>query len=86
MFERFTGRARRVVVQAQHNARRYGHNFIGPEHLFLSVVKDEDDPVSAVLRDLVSHGYDVLNLDQAMPREASAVWNTTPCRAAMPNS
>jgi hypothetical protein len=52
MFERFTGRARRVVVQAQHNARRYGHNFIGPEHLFLGVVADEDDPVSAVLRDL----------------------------------
>ncbi len=52
MFERFSGRARRVVVQAQHNARRYGHNFIGPEHLFLGIVSDEEDPVSAVLRDL----------------------------------
>ena len=52
MFERFSGRARRVVVQAQHHARRYGHNFIGPEHLFLGIVSDEEDPVSAVLRDL----------------------------------
>ncbi len=52
MFERFSGRARQVVVQAQHNARRYGHNFIGPEHLFLGIVSDEEDPVSAVLRDL----------------------------------
>jgi hypothetical protein len=52
MFERFTRPARQVVVQAQHNARRYGHNFIGPEHLFLGVVTNEDDPASAVLRDL----------------------------------
>ena len=52
MFERFSGRARRVVVQAQHNARRYGHNFIGPEHLFLGLVTNEDDPASALLRDL----------------------------------
>jgi ClpA/ClpB-like protein len=52
MFERFTGPARQVVVQAQHHARRYGHNFIGPEHLLLGVVLNEDDPASAVLRDL----------------------------------
>ena len=36
MFERFTAPARQVVVQAQHSARRFGHNYIGPEHLFLS--------------------------------------------------
>jgi len=52
MFERFSGRARQVVVQAQHHAGRYGHNFIGPEHLFLAIVSDEEDPVSAVLHDL----------------------------------
>ncbi len=51
MFERFTRPARQVVVQAQHQARRYGHNFIGPEHLLLAVVSG-DDPASAVLRDL----------------------------------
>jgi hypothetical protein len=52
MFERFTGPARQVVVQAQHNARRYGHNFIGPEHLLLGMVLNQDDPASAVLHDL----------------------------------
>jgi hypothetical protein len=52
MFERFTRPARQVVVQAQHNARRFGHNYIGPEHLLLAVVTNEDDPASAVLRDL----------------------------------
>jgi ATP-dependent Clp protease ATP-binding subunit ClpA len=51
MFERFTGTARLVVVQAQHNARRFGHNYIGPEHLFLGLVT-ADDPASALLRDL----------------------------------
>jgi hypothetical protein len=52
MFERFTGSARRVVVQAQHNARRFGHDYIGPEHLLLGLITDADDPVSALLRDL----------------------------------
>jgi Clp amino terminal domain, pathogenicity island component len=51
MFERFTGPARQVVVQAQHNARRFHHNYIGPEHLLLGVVSSEDDPVSGLLRD-----------------------------------
>ena len=51
MFERFTAPARQVVVQAQHIARRFGHNYIGPEHLFLSLVTI-DDPASALLRDL----------------------------------
>ena len=52
MFERFTESARQVVVQAQHHARRFHHNYIGPEHLLLGVVTSEDDPVSALLRDL----------------------------------
>ena len=52
MFERFTESARQVVVQAQHHARRFHHNYIGPEHLLLGVITGEDDPVSALLRDL----------------------------------
>jgi hypothetical protein len=51
MFERFTGPARQVVVQAQHQARRFGHSYIGPEHLFLGMVTIED-PASALLHDL----------------------------------
>ena len=48
MFERFTPDARAVVVQAQHHARRLGHNFIGGEHLLLSVVS-AGHPASAIL-------------------------------------
>jgi len=50
MFERFTGVARHVVVQAQEDARRLGHNYIGCEHLLLAAAAT-DEPASAVLRD-----------------------------------
>jgi hypothetical protein len=48
MFERFTPDARATVVSAQHHARRLGHNFIGGEHILLSVVS-AGQPASAVL-------------------------------------
>lgn len=38
MFERFTDRARRVVVQAQEEARALDHNYIGTEHLLLGLI------------------------------------------------
>ena len=50
MFERFTDTARHAVVQAQKDARRLGHNYIGCEHLLLAVAAAAD-PASAVLRD-----------------------------------
>jgi hypothetical protein len=40
MFERFTDRARRVVVLAQEEARRLDHNHIGTEHLLLGLVHE----------------------------------------------
>jgi ATP-dependent Clp protease ATP-binding subunit ClpC len=40
MFERFTNRARRVVVLAQDEARALDHNFIGTEHLLLGLVHE----------------------------------------------
>ena len=36
MLERFTDSARHLLVQAQHEARRLGHNYIGCEHLLLA--------------------------------------------------
>jgi ATP-dependent Clp protease ATP-binding subunit ClpC len=38
MFEKFTDRARRVIVLAQEEARMLSHNYIGTEHLLLGVV------------------------------------------------
>jgi Clp amino terminal domain, pathogenicity island component len=51
MFERFTDNARNVVVVgAQKEARRLGHDYIGCEHLLLAAVA-ADEPAAEVLRD-----------------------------------
>ncbi|MBM2621065.1 ATP-dependent Clp protease ATP-binding subunit [Actinoplanes sp. LDG1-06] len=42
MFERFTDRARRVVVLAQEEARTLNHNYIGTEHLLLGLIREGD--------------------------------------------
>lgn len=49
MFERFTDRARRVVVQAQNEARRLKHSFVGTEHLLLGLVHEPDGLAAQVL-------------------------------------
>src|ERR671922_1476889 len=41
MFERFTERARQVVVLAQEEARSLRHNYIGTEHLLLGLLREE---------------------------------------------
>jgi hypothetical protein len=50
MFERFSAGARGIVVQAQTDARRLGHHYIGCEHLLLAVAATSE-PAGAVLRD-----------------------------------
>jgi Clp amino terminal domain, pathogenicity island component len=50
MFERFTDTARHVLVQAQKDARRLGHHYIGCEHLLLAAAATSE-PAGAVLRD-----------------------------------
>lgn len=50
MFERFSADARHVVVQAQANAHRLGHNYIGCEHLLLAIAA-ADSPAGAALRE-----------------------------------
>jgi hypothetical protein len=50
MFERFTDTARHVLVEAQADARRLGHNYIGCEHLLLAAAAT-DEPAGAVLRE-----------------------------------
>jgi ATP-dependent Clp protease ATP-binding subunit ClpC len=47
MFERYTDRARRVVVHAQDEARRLSHDHVGPEHILLGLIHDEVGGVGA---------------------------------------
>src|SRR3954468_13684196 len=42
MFERFTDRARRVLVLAQEEARMLNHDFLGTEHILLGVIAEGD--------------------------------------------
>src|SRR3990172_4020597 len=49
MFERFTERARQVVVLAQEEARILRHNYIGTEHLLLGLLREADGVAARVL-------------------------------------
>jgi ATP-dependent Clp protease ATP-binding subunit ClpC len=50
MFERFTERARQVVVLAQDEARAMRHDYIGTEHLLLGLLREEEGLGARVLR------------------------------------
>jgi ATP-dependent Clp protease ATP-binding subunit ClpA len=50
MFERFTDRARHVVVLAQEEARRMQHNYIGTEHLLLGLLAEPEGHAARVLQ------------------------------------
>ena len=52
MFERFTERAREVVVLAQEEARLLKHNYIGTEHLLLGLLREEEGLAARVLASL----------------------------------
>ena len=49
MFERFTERARQVVVLAQDEARTLKHNYIGTEHILLGLLREEEGLAARVL-------------------------------------
>ena len=52
MFERFTDRARRVVVLAQEEARMLNHNYIGTEHILLGLIREGEGVAAQVLQKL----------------------------------
>jgi ATP-dependent Clp protease ATP-binding subunit ClpC len=52
MFERFTERARQVVVLAQDEARSLKHNYIGTEHILLGLLREEEGLAARVLESL----------------------------------
>ena len=52
MFERFTDRARRVVVLPQEEARMLNHNYIGTEHILLGLIREGEGVAAQVLQKL----------------------------------
>ncbi len=59
MFERFTDRARRVLVLAQEEARELNHAFIGTEHILLGLIR-EGEGVAAKALDALGVTFDVV--------------------------
>ncbi|MDC4233497.1 ATP-dependent Clp protease ATP-binding subunit [Actinomyces sp. B33] len=59
MFERFTDRARRVVVLAQDEARGLKHNYIGTEHLLLGLITEGEGVAAKALETMGVKGDEV---------------------------
>ncbi len=85
VFERFTDRARRVLVLAQEEARLLNHRFIGTEHILLGLIAEHDGVAAKALQ------YLGVSLDRAREKveetfgmagdAASAVLRPLPPRA-----
>ena len=52
MFERFTERARRVIILAQEEAKRLNHSTVGTEHILLGIIREGEGVASKVLASL----------------------------------
>lgn len=52
MFNRFTERARKVIIYAKEEARRFNHDYIGTEHLLLGLIREGEGVAAAVLQKL----------------------------------
>src|ERR671935_479294 len=61
MFERFTERARQVVVLAQEEARILKHNYIGTEHILLGLVRENEGVAARILLDFDADSEKIRN-------------------------
>lgn len=66
MFERFTDRARRVVVLAGENARKHNHDSIRLRHLIIALIEEGEGVAAVVLREL---GYTVESQEALLASE-----------------
>lgn len=68
MFERFTDRARRVVVLAQEEARTLNHNYIGTEHMLLGLLHEGEGVAAQAMKSL---GIDLLDARKRVEEKIS---------------
>ncbi len=52
MFDRFTERARKVILLAKEESKRFNHDYIGTEHILLGLIKEGEGVAAAVLQNL----------------------------------
>jgi Clp amino terminal domain, pathogenicity island component len=67
MGDRFSGRVGRVIDLAHEEAERFGHRYVGPEHLLLGLLRDGGSRAAGVLR---AHGVDLAATRAALGRLA----------------
>ncbi len=49
MFNRFTERARKVIILAKEEAKRFNHDYIGTEHILLGLIREGEGVAASVL-------------------------------------
>ena len=52
MFNRFTERARKVILLAKEEAKRFNHDYIGTEHILLGLVREGEGVAAAAMESL----------------------------------
>src|SRR6266699_3401499 len=82
MFERFTDRARRVVVLAQEEARMLNHNYIGTEHILLGLIREGEGVAAQVL---VRLGADLNRVRQQVIQLLHGYQGNEPTAAGAPS-
>jgi len=68
--DRFTERARRVLLLAQEEAKRLNDSFIGTEHLLLGLVQEERGVAARVLRDMGINPYQIRRMIEENARQS----------------
>jgi len=70
----FTKRAKKVINEmAQEEARRLGHDFVGPEHIFLGLLKEEDSVAVKILHNLNVNTSDLRKEIERKSREENLI-------------
>jgi ATP-dependent Clp protease ATP-binding subunit ClpC len=74
MFERFTDRARRVVVRAQEEARMLDHDYVGTEHILLGLIHDSIGGLAARVLESLGIGLEAVRqrVEEAIGRGEQA--------------
>jgi len=65
VFNRFTERARKVLLLAKEEARRFNHDYIGTEHILLALVSEREGVAATVIQNL---GVDLENIRQEIEK------------------
>ena len=90
MFNRFTERARKVIVFAKEEARRFNHDYIGTEHLLLGLVREGEGIAMAILESFgVSQARaraETVRVFESRPRQAASPEATAPAPPVPPES